>query len=149
MDPDYLQEIVKGLMRVHVRSAAGLQPQGGKQECNAFVTIAVGPSAGQRPMLGASKGQISHKEPQDPLESTLSPSQDPAMGSMLWGYVIRSAAQTSVPDRDYAGEMHKRETTMPCPKAHRKSCPSVVNVAGPEHMQSNLTYVQMCMDLEE
>ena len=52
MDPDYLQEIVKGLMRVHVRSAAGLQPQGEKQECNAFVTVAVGPSAGQRPMTG-------------------------------------------------------------------------------------------------
>ena len=58
MDPDYLQEIVKGLVRVHVRSAAGLQPHGEKQECNAFVTVAVGPSAGQRPMLGASNSII-------------------------------------------------------------------------------------------
>ena len=61
MDPDYLQEIVKGLMRVHVRSAAGLQPQGEKQECNAFVTVAVGPSAGQRPMIGTRKRQTCHK----------------------------------------------------------------------------------------
>ena len=55
MDPGYLQEIVKGLMRVHVRSAAGLQPQGEKQDCNAFVTVAVGPSAGQHSMIDTSK----------------------------------------------------------------------------------------------
>ena len=46
MDPDYLQEVVKGVLRVHVRNAVGLQAQGEKQECNAFVTVAVGPSAG-------------------------------------------------------------------------------------------------------
>ena len=46
MDPDYLKEVVKGMLRVHVRNAVGLQPQGEKQECNAFVTVAVGPSAG-------------------------------------------------------------------------------------------------------
>ena len=49
MDPDYLQEVVKGMLRVHVRNAVGLQPQGDKQECNAFVTVAVGPSAGRQP----------------------------------------------------------------------------------------------------
>lgn len=47
MDPDYLQEVVKGMLRVHVRNAVGLQLQGEKKECNAFVTVAVGPSAGQ------------------------------------------------------------------------------------------------------
>lgn len=48
MDSDYLQEVVKGMLRVHVRNAVGLSPQGEKQECNAFVTVAVGPSAGVR-----------------------------------------------------------------------------------------------------
>ena len=48
MDPDYLQEVVKGMLRVHVRNAVGLSRQGEKQECNAFVTVAVGPSAGVR-----------------------------------------------------------------------------------------------------
>ena len=47
MDPDYLQEVVKGMLRVHVRNAVGLQLQGEKKECNAFVTVAVGPSAGR------------------------------------------------------------------------------------------------------
>ena len=46
MDPAYLEEIVEGLMRVHVRHAFGLQPQGKKQECNPFVTVALGPGAG-------------------------------------------------------------------------------------------------------
>ena len=46
MDPDYLQEVVKGMLKVHVRNAAGLSPQGENRECNPFVTVAVGPSAG-------------------------------------------------------------------------------------------------------
>lgn len=46
MDPAYLEEIVEGLMRVHVRHAFGLQPQGERQECNPFVTVAIGPGAG-------------------------------------------------------------------------------------------------------
>lgn len=46
MDPAYLEEIVEGLMRVHVRHAIGLQPQGDKGECNPFVTVALGPGAG-------------------------------------------------------------------------------------------------------
>jgi hypothetical protein len=52
MDPDYLQEVVKGMLRVHVRKAAGLSPQGEKQECNPFVTVAVGPSAGVHVLSG-------------------------------------------------------------------------------------------------
>ena len=49
MDPAYLGEIVEGLMRVHVRHAIGLQPQGEKGECNPFVTVALGPGAGALP----------------------------------------------------------------------------------------------------
>ncbi|BDA48953.1 probable phospholipase A1 EG1, chloroplastic/mitochondrial at C-terminar half [Coccomyxa sp. Obi] len=47
MDPAYLEEIVEGLMRVHVRHAIGLQPLGEKGECNPFVTVALGPGAGR------------------------------------------------------------------------------------------------------
>ncbi len=46
MDPAYLEEIVEGLMRVHVRHAIRLQPQDKKGECNPFVTVALGPGAG-------------------------------------------------------------------------------------------------------
>ncbi len=46
MDPAYLEEIVEGMMRMHVRHAIGLQPQAEKGECKPFVTAALGPGAG-------------------------------------------------------------------------------------------------------
>ena len=49
MDPAYLQEIVEGMLRVHVRHAVGLTPPSEQGECNAFATAAVGPSAGKLP----------------------------------------------------------------------------------------------------
>ncbi|KAK9918553.1 hypothetical protein WJX75_004940 [Coccomyxa subellipsoidea] len=58
MDPAYLEEIVEGLMRVHVRHAFGLQPQGEKQECNPFVTVALGPGAGRTNAVKGSSDPI-------------------------------------------------------------------------------------------
>lgn len=47
MDRAYLAEIVQGLLRVHVRHAVGLRPPAKGKACNAFVTAAVGPAAGE------------------------------------------------------------------------------------------------------
>ncbi|EIE18845.1 alpha/beta-hydrolase [Coccomyxa subellipsoidea C-169] len=58
MDPAYLEEIVEGLLRVHVRHAFGLQPQGEKQECNPFVTVALGPGAGRTHAVKGSSDPI-------------------------------------------------------------------------------------------
>jgi hypothetical protein len=60
MDAAYLQEIVEGVLRVHVRHAVGLRPQGNQQQCNPFATVAVGPSAGEARAMPLHDGSSTH-----------------------------------------------------------------------------------------